>query len=403
MMGIVLTRFQKKLGYDDLFDALRSQDISQISLDDAAALKSILPSSQEYKDAEWFRSRQPNYEQDAKVKINPPEAFVLKALDEPNLEYIVDAFIFHFQYESETQKLVDSFKRIRNACEQLRSDDNIKSLFGLILQVGNLMNYEYGNSARGFQRNASGAAGFRIQSLTRLKDVKSKDGKVTLMHFLIELIENQTPELLDLPEKYQELHELRHLNTNELTHQQRELRLNYDRLLNYKPKKCDRFAVFKAEVIAPLLEKVFEQLQKVDDEVNAMKAAWNDLAGYFGEEMDETGAFTSRPEEVFNTLDFFFHLMKDTAIQYRKEQERIAKQNDIQASTSTAGPPPPRPLPSPSPLSLRDQLLQDIRDRAKVMMPIATEPAEVAREKISGKSQECSECGLPIAECDCCF
>ena len=53
----------------------------------------------------------------------------------------------------------------------------LKRLFGLILALGNYMNG--GNRTRGQ------ADGFGLEILPKLKDVKSSQGSITLLHFIV--------------------------------------------------------------------------------------------------------------------------------------------------------------------------------------------------------------------------
>jgi hypothetical protein len=59
-------------------------------------------------------------------------------------------------------------------------------LMRTVLSLGNLTNYQYGRRHVG-SAGGAGASGFRIESLPKLRDVKSRDGKMTLMNYLVEV------------------------------------------------------------------------------------------------------------------------------------------------------------------------------------------------------------------------
>lgn len=59
----------------------------------------------------------------------------------------------------------------------LTENDSLKSLFAIILTLGNYMN--------GGNRDRGQADGFGLEILSKLKDVKSKDSQITLLHFII--------------------------------------------------------------------------------------------------------------------------------------------------------------------------------------------------------------------------
>jgi hypothetical protein len=56
------------------------------------------------------------------------------------------------------------------------------------------------------------AQGFRIEALAKLKDVKSLDGKWTLMHFLVEMLDKNQPQALKLEQAFSELSLVRHVD-----------------------------------------------------------------------------------------------------------------------------------------------------------------------------------------------
>lgn len=78
------------------------------------------------------------------------------------------------------------------------TSESLKKVLAVILTLGNYMNG--GNMQRGQ------ADGFGLEILAKLKDVKSKDNQVTLLHFIVRTYMNQledplAPELpLPIPE-----------------------------------------------------------------------------------------------------------------------------------------------------------------------------------------------------------
>ena len=65
----------------------------------------------------------------------------------------------------------------------------MKKVFEIVLAFGNYMN----------NGNRSNASGFKISSLNKIIDTKSSaDTKITLLHYLVDVVEKQFPELLEL-------------------------------------------------------------------------------------------------------------------------------------------------------------------------------------------------------------
>ncbi|KAG0007085.1 hypothetical protein BGZ80_005039 [Entomortierella chlamydospora] len=69
------------------------------------------------------------------------------------------------------------------------------------------------------QPQQQGAAGFRLNSLLKLRDVRSLDNKSNLMHYLANMVANTNPELLNLPDQFEFLSKLEQYRTKEILDQ----------------------------------------------------------------------------------------------------------------------------------------------------------------------------------------
>lgn len=117
------------------------------------------------------------------MKTNPetpldkPEQFLLELSEIPNFADRIACFMFQSEYEDSVNTIDSKLNNIKSTCEMLLSAESVKSLMAIILALGNYMNG--GNLTRGQ------ADGFGIEILSKLKDVKSKDSSVTLLHFIV--------------------------------------------------------------------------------------------------------------------------------------------------------------------------------------------------------------------------
>ncbi|OWK11820.1 hypothetical protein Celaphus_00003689 [Cervus elaphus hippelaphus] len=110
----------------------------------------------------------------------------------PRLRPRLNAILFKLQFGEQVENIKPEIVSVTAACEELRKSENFSSLLELTLLVGNFMNAG--------SRNA-GAFGFNISFLCKLRDTKSTDQKMTLLHFLAELCENDHPEVLKFPDE----------------------------------------------------------------------------------------------------------------------------------------------------------------------------------------------------------
>uniref|UniRef100_A0A2K6MGC8 Protein diaphanous homolog 1 n=1 Tax=Rhinopithecus bieti TaxID=61621 RepID=A0A2K6MGC8_RHIBE len=110
----------------------------------------------------------------------------------PRLRPRLNAILFKLQFSEQVENIKPEIVSVTAACEELRKSESFSNLLEITLLVGNYMNAG--------SRNA-GAFGFNISFLCKLRDTKSTDQKMTLLHFLAELCENDYPDVLKFPDE----------------------------------------------------------------------------------------------------------------------------------------------------------------------------------------------------------
>ncbi|KAK4786352.1 hypothetical protein SAY86_003041 [Trapa natans] len=113
-------------------------------------------------------------------KLADAESFLYKILRAcPSAFARFSAMQFKLNYDPEIDYLGESLETLRLACEELRGRGVFVKLLEAILKAGNRMN---AGTTRG------NATAFNLSSLRKLSDVKSTDGKTTLLHFVVEQV-----------------------------------------------------------------------------------------------------------------------------------------------------------------------------------------------------------------------
>ncbi|KZV31257.1 formin-like protein 8 [Dorcoceras hygrometricum] len=113
-------------------------------------------------------------------KLADAESFlyhILKPVPSAFLRF--NAMLFRSSYDSDILHLKESLQILELGCKELRTGGIFFKLLEAILKAGNRMN---AGTARG------NAQGFNLSALRRLSDVKSSDGKTTLLHFVVEQV-----------------------------------------------------------------------------------------------------------------------------------------------------------------------------------------------------------------------
>lgn len=111
-------------------------------------------------------------------KLAEAETFlrhILKAV--PSAFKRLNALLFRLNYDSEILEIKEFLQTLEMGCKELRKQGIFVKLLEAVLKAGNRMN-------AGTQRG--NAQAFNLASLRKLSDVKSTDGKTTLLHFVVE-------------------------------------------------------------------------------------------------------------------------------------------------------------------------------------------------------------------------
>ena len=123
-----------------------------------------------------------------KHKLPEPDVFLIEMAKTENMQDAIHTLIFLREAGKEVSELQAYFQTLSNVAQRLRDDEGVKFILRTTLKLGNLTNHAYARHKRPTWQGASTADGFRIDGLTRLRDVKSPiDGRFTLLHFLVEV------------------------------------------------------------------------------------------------------------------------------------------------------------------------------------------------------------------------
>lgn len=112
-------------------------------------------------------------------KIDPAERFLKDVLNVPFAFKRVDAMLYRANFDAEVNYLRKSFGTMEAACSDLRSSNLFLKLLDAVLKTGNRMNDG---------TNRGEARAFKLDTLLKLADIKSTDGKTTLLHFVVQEI-----------------------------------------------------------------------------------------------------------------------------------------------------------------------------------------------------------------------
>lgn len=158
------------IDFTEIEHAIYHCDTSVINLETLHTIMDIKPTPEEItliKDA--ANSDQP---------LDVPEQFLLNLSNIKDFSERIKCIVFLTDFDETIESISNKLENVKHLCDFLMENENLKKLFAIILTLGNYMNG--GNRTRGQ------ADGFGLEILGKLKDVKSKDSKITLLHFIIQ-------------------------------------------------------------------------------------------------------------------------------------------------------------------------------------------------------------------------
>ncbi|XP_058779932.1 formin-like protein 5 isoform X2 [Vicia villosa] len=112
-------------------------------------------------------------------QLGPADRFLKSLVEIPFAIKRMETLLYMSTLQEELTSTRDSFTTLEVACKELRSSRLFLKLLEAVLKTGNRMN---DGTFRG------GALAFKLDTLLKLSDVKGVDGKITLLHFVVQEI-----------------------------------------------------------------------------------------------------------------------------------------------------------------------------------------------------------------------
>uniref|UniRef100_A0A4W5KC94 Dishevelled associated activator of morphogenesis 1b n=1 Tax=Hucho hucho TaxID=62062 RepID=A0A4W5KC94_9TELE len=195
------------------------------------------------------------------------------------------------------------------ASKEVLHSRNLKQLLEVVLAFGNYMN-------KGQRGNAYG---FKVSSLNKIADTKSSiDKNITLLHYLITILEKKYPKVLMFQEDLQSVPEASKVNMTELEKEINNLRSglkNVESELEFQKKRPQEVGDKFVSVVSQFITVASFSFSDVEDSLTEAKEA----VKHFGED-----AGKMQPDEFFGIFDQFLGSFAEA----RQENENMRRRKD---------------------------------------------------------------------------
>lgn len=295
-IAIVLSRLP---AIDELKKSILLENDKPLSIDQLNSIRSILPLTED-DTIPIEKSKRSDDE------LSNAELFISKFSSIPRLLEKINCLQFMILLEEDFSAIMPQIKTVIEACKEAKCSKGLKRLLKLIHEIGSILNRDTYLSS----------SGFRLQSLTNISETKAKGGRVTLVHYLSQLLGEHDPDLLVFEEN-----EMPHcaaaasIPMDAIISRVKELTLQIQaveqELISIKSDKENARAVHDnfALSIAKFLKDASQKVKALQQETSALKKIYNEVGTYFGEDPSEV---STNSAEFFSIIHQFSTHLKAT-------------------------------------------------------------------------------------------
>ena len=308
MINIVLNKIN--LDPLDIVESLEQYDLNILSENICELILPIMPTDTEITEVKKFNG-------DPSELANSDQ-LVLLISDLVGFKERIKSIIFKNKYKKQINLLNNDADSFYDAFDFLKSDENLKEWFEIILAFGNFMN---GGSFRG------GAYGFKLDCLKILNEVKSKDNKTTLLQYIIIYIndELQKNKLFDIMKNLENFDNLQFQSIMELN---KDLNMKFNDVKNLKnlveKKKDELNQEDKSfDFLNDFYENAEKNIEVINKKIEGIEIMYNnEIVKYFAEDEKKLGL-----EQFVNIFKRFYVDLKEGVEFYNFYHRKKQKEN----------------------------------------------------------------------------
>uniref|UniRef100_A0A3Q3IPN9 Dishevelled associated activator of morphogenesis 1b n=1 Tax=Monopterus albus TaxID=43700 RepID=A0A3Q3IPN9_MONAL len=246
-------------------------------------------------------------------RMAKPDRFLYEMSRINHYQQRLQSLYFKKKFPERIAEIKPKVEALTKASKEVLHSRNLKQLLEVVLAFGNYMN-------KGQRGNAYG---FKVSSLNKIADTKSSiDKNITLLHYLISILEKKYPNVLKFQEDLQSVPEAAKVNMTELEKDICNLRsglksveseLEYQK--NRPQEQGDKFV----SVVSQFITVASFSFSDVEDSLGEAKELFLRAVKHFSED-----ASRMQPDEFFGIFDQFLQSFSEA----QQENENIRKRKE---------------------------------------------------------------------------
>ncbi|XP_075007053.1 inverted formin-2-like isoform X2 [Calonectris borealis] len=285
---------------------VQNGDRTKFDVEVLKQLLKLLPEKHEIENLKAFKEE--------KSKLANADQFYLLLLQIPSYQLRIECMLICEETTVVLDMIQPKAEAIRRACEDLLNSHRLPLFCQLILKVGNFLNYG---------SHTGDADGFKISTLLKLTETKANQTRITLLHHILEEVENSHTDLLELPKDLEYVSKAAGINLDII---RTESNTNLKKLLELQRKVLSSNDDVKQQYEKPIQDSI-DASKKLEEEFETIERKREELANYLCEDPSKLSL-----EDIFSTMktfrDLFIRALKEN--KDRKEQAAKAEKRKKQ-------------------------------------------------------------------------
>nr|CAB3246517.1 formin-2-like [Phallusia mammillata] len=334
-LGIFISSLH--MDVEDIKQAVLDLETNVVDVESISAIYDLRPQANELELIKSFAKKQSKVDDNDKQPLDKPEQFLLKLWEVDHCTDRLFCITFMHQFHCNLGHLQSSIALIDEVCKSLQQK-SIQQLFGIILTIGNYLNA--GNRSRGE------AAGFGLDVLSKLKDVKGNTDNLNLLAYVlrvyiktfdlnieIALRKSPVPSTLEIVRASQIDYEDIDKAFQKLRKELKDCGHRVDVVKSNSTIHAEPFGT----IMHQFLTKATSDVEELEEQISNSRRGFNDTLAYFGvksTKSSNTKEFFDQWIRFCGDVNDLWHMQLKEILKAQKEQAK-QKVEEIRSKTSS--------------------------------------------------------------------
>lgn len=285
--------------------AILNMDSMVMNKEGVEKLLSMVPSEEEVARIQEAMLANPD------VPLGSAEQFLHMLSTISGLEARLNLWLFKMDYDNMEEEVAEPMADLKKGIEDLRASKTFKKILSTLLAIGNFL-------------NGGRAAGFNLEYLSKVPEVKDTVHKQSLLHHLAASVMEQFPESSDFFSEVGTISRCAKVDFDQLT-------INLTKLEEQCKTSWNHLQVITQHEKTPgNKNKLHDFLQDCAKRIIVLKIVHRRVSNRFNGFLLYLGMSTSAAREV--KISHFCRIISEFALEYRSTRERIIEQEKKKAN-----------------------------------------------------------------------